>query len=549
MKLSIEPRLENISEAVLTIENELKRQKTKTDKRVKAILLLEEVLVRLSETASPNSRIKIVVRKNYRNQWINITSKGEDANIGDLSTKEHDTELIGEEYGDLAENAIRELIIKANQDVLKAKYNKRINQITITVQRNEQASIYDTILALIMGIVAGLAVRNLLAPETVAVINENVFLTCYKLFLKAIELVIAPFIFFGIANSICGFTDLSALGRTGGKVFGMYVCTTIVAIAIAVGVSNVLCPDFSQTAFTLPQSLEAVNAPEITISLKDTLMNIIPNNFVGAFVNANILQILFLSVIVGIAVGRIGKHAERIRTLIEGASDLFSTITFGIAHMLPVAIFGSVASMASTFRIESISIISSWISINLVAAFMQLGVYILLILTLAKLNPINFIRKYIIVFFTAFMTSSSCATVPTSLEQCRKLGVSQKISTFSIPLGANINMDGVAMLFTITTLFMMNLFGIHQDTSTMISIYATIMLISIASPGVPGAATAILVLLFKIAGIPVEAISLVIGLMPLLELVITGVNVVGDGVVTTIVAHSEGELNLETYKS
>lgn len=545
-KIKTTNSISDISLAVEQVEQILKDCKIKMEHVVKATLTLEETLVRISElTADKDTQIQIVVSKGLRKCVIRISYKGGHISPADLYPQAENADEINDVYGPEAEGLIRDMVLRANADHLNHRYSRGVNTITLLVSKTENALFYDTLTALGIGLSAGIITRSIASPEVTDWISGNVFMPLYSLFLTVISMIIAPFIFFSLASSIAGFQDMSTLGRTGSKVFANYMLTTLLGLLLCIGTFYLLQPGSGSTLeFPLPTGIEAET---ITLSPIDKLVSIIPTNFIGSFVENDMLKIMFLAILLGATMGRTGKHAEKLKSCFEALNELFSKVTATLASLLPIAIFGSTANMAATLDVDAIGSLMSWIGYSLLCVLLQFCLYLVLIIVLGRINPLPFLRKFSPAMLTALMTSSSSITIPTSQECCRKMGISSRIYSFSIPLGANINMDGTSLMFCGTTLFLANLYGITIAPSALLSLVITIMLISVALPGVPGAGTACLLMVFAIVGVPAEAFGIVIGLIPLLELVETALNVAGDGAVTAIVASSEKALDMDTY--
>lgn len=545
-KIKIKNTLTDISSAVLQAEEILKATNVKTEHRVRAILTLEETLVRIQElVADAEMPIQIVISKGLRKTRILVSYKGDALKLSDLCPQSPEVAELSEEYGPEAESMIRDMVLRANAERINCRHSRGVNTVTILVSKSEKALLYDTLTALCVGLIAGLVIRNVATTETAAWVSSNIFMPLYSIFITMISMIITPFIFFSLASSISGFQDMGSLGRTGGKVFGCYMLTTMLGILMCIGMFYVMQPGLGAVVSSIVPS--GVVADDVTLSPMERLMGIIPTSFVGSFAENDMLQIMFLAILIGVAIGRTTKYSEKLREGCNALNELFSRITSILSELLPVAIFGSTANMAATLEVESISVLTSWVGYTLVCIGLQFCLYAVLMVVVGRLNPLPFIRKFSPAMVTAFMTSSSSVTIPTSQECCRKLGVSSRIYSFSIPLGANINMDGTSLLFCGTALFLTNLYGITLTPSTLVSVAFTIMLISVAMPGVPGAGTACLLMVFAIVGVPADAFGLVIGLFPLLELLETSLNVTGDGAMTTIVANSEKMLDKQAY--
>lgn len=540
--------LQDISTTVERVEGILRSYKLKTKELLKATLTLEETLVRISElTTGEIVPIQITINKGLRNTYLKISYKGAPLHTDDLyshSTKDVD---LSNYYDIEEESVVRDIVLRANAELLTSKYSHGVNTIKLLVSTSDKKMLYDTLTALVVGFIVGIITRNIADAELTAWISHNFFLPFYQLFLTLITMVIAPFIFFSLTNGIAGFQDLSVLGRTGSKIMGSYLLTTFICIMLCISFFYLFQPGLG-TTIALPHSLND-HTDVISLSLMGKIMDIVPDNFFGAFVKNDMLNIMFLAILIGAVMGKTGKYAEKLKYCFESLNELFSKLTSVLSALLPIAIFGSTANMAATLNLDTVGPICSWFGFVLFCSMAQLLVYLLLLVILGRINPLPFIQKFFPAMMTAFVTSSSSVAIPTSQECCQRMGISPRIFSFSIPLGANVNMDGTSILFCGTTLFLANLYGIAIPSDTMVSLVVSVMLISVALPGVPGAGTACMLMLFSIVGIPAEAYGIVIGLCPLLELFETMVNVTGDGVVTTIVAHSENSLDMNSYNT
>lgn len=546
VKIKTTNTLADISLAVEKVEQILRDNKVKAEHIVKATLTLEETLVRISElTAGEKTQIQIAVNKGLRKCNIRISYKGSMIGTADLFSQDGLADELDDDFGPEAEGLIRDMVLRVSAERLTVRHSRGVNTITLLVSKTEKALLYDTLTALGLGLSIGIITRNIANPEMTEWISGSFFMPLYEIFLTLISMIIAPFIFFSLTSSIASFQDMSTLGRTGSKVFGNYMLTTLLGLLMCIGMFFLIEPGSGSTfEFPVPTGTETGT---ITLSLTDKLLSIIPTNFIGSFVENDMLKIMFLAILIGATLGRTGKHAERLKSTFDALNELFGKVTSALASLLPVAIFGSTANMAATLDVGAIGSLISWVGFLLLGIGLQFCLYLILIVVLGRVNPLPFLRKFLPAMATAMMTSSSSVTIPTSQECCRKLGISPRIFSFSIPLGANINMDGTSLCFCGTTLFLANLYGITVTPGALLSLVMTIMLISVALPGVPGAGTACLILVFAIVGVPAEALGIVIGLFPLIELIETALNVTGDGAVTTIVASSEKAIDMDMY--
>lgn len=547
MKITINNTLEEISKVVAEIDDYLKSKSVNSHDRVRAILVLEETLVKIHDVQEPGGTVTIRTTRTLKRRSIKLSYRGRQLSLNDeKDIDDVNFENLSEHYDPEEENYIRDLILRTNAKHMGVSRKGDVNIISILVSENSKVMLVYTLCALILGILVGFVCRNMLSPDLLEVCNNKIFYHLYSVFLSAVQMVIAPLVFFSLAASISGMRDIGSLGRMGIKVFGCYIITTLCAILLSFGVDYVYQPGDAVIA-NLPRGRVATEV--IELSLFQTIINIIPSNLFASFVKADMLQIMFLAILTGIAAGRMGKYSEQTQKAIEALNDLFSSITSIISNFLPFAVFGSMAYTVSTLDARMFATVFNWIIEMVICSILMYSVYLAFILVFGRINPIKFMQKSYIVSLTGFMTSSSSATMPTSMECCKRMGISPRLYSFSIPLGVTVNMDGLCIMFTTSTLFLASLYGHAMEGSVLLEFITTMVLLSVALPGVPGAATASMLMLFAIAGVPAEAFSLIIGFCPIVELFGTMLNVTGDCAITTLVSRSENLLDMEKYNS
>lgn len=542
-KFSINKNLDRLTETVSSIESILDANKTTSKKKGMATLLTEESIVKLAEAADEGSLITVRVRSNYRKTYISIASKGKEVDFTNLLSNSDST--FDENMDFETAEAISNIILKANSKDITYSYSKGISHLSILVYKNDNLPVIDVFTSVVLALVVGFIIRIACPDAVKTLLSTNVLSPMYKVFLNLMKMVMAPLVFFSLTNSIGGFSNIKALGRSGAKVFSMYLLTTAFAISIAMGVYSLVHTDIQ-----VPMAFDGGSgsvAEVSNVSLLDTIMNLIPGTIVSPFLYSDMLQIIVLALLIGSSISVLGEHASMLKNAFEALDALFSKITQFIIKLLPLAVFGSIANMVVTTDISGLSALSSWMLMMLLCFVGIFSTYMLLLLILAKVNPLRFLKNYSKAILTSMTTCSSAATMPNSMMCCDKMGVSPFIYKFSIPLGATVNMDGTSIFLVISTFFLANVCGITIPASMIATLLVTVLLLSVAAPGVPGAALACLTMLLSIANIPLESVSLIIGAYTILDGCLTTSNIMGDGVVTTIVAKSERMLDLEKF--
>lgn len=540
---SIYADLSELPKSISFITESLNKCSCKPAEITRSTLLIEELLVSLIKKAEPKQKISLIVIKWLGTTKIYLHSKGDEFSASEFSDDQ--TDLREAYLHPDAEDLIRGMIIKAFHEKLSFSYHNEKNCIRVIVGESSQKNLIYALCALGAAIIASIPMRLFLSPEITSNINEFLFDPIKTMFLNALKMVMGPLIFFSIASSISTFSNLRKLGRIGAKVMSFYIFTTTIAITLGFLLYYTFSPgqfgEFSSLALS-----ETVQAPD-SVNFKDTILGIIPSNLIQPFATANTLQIIFLSVLTGIAAGTLNSKSEAVSNFLTQANMLFMKVASIITHFLPFMIFASIVSMVLTMQLETAKTLLSLVATILVADICMMAAYILLVKVFTKTGPIRFMRNVFSTWLNALALASSSAAMPHTMEVCnKKLRISPRLYSFSIPLGATINMDGLSLMLSLTTLFFANAFGITITPADLLSLIITIIILSIGTPGIPGAGILCLTILFKQYGIPIEALSIFIGVYSLLDPINSANNVFGDVTGSYVVAKRNGLMQQES---
>ncbi len=403
------------------------------------------------------------------------------------------------------------------------------------------------LLAMIAGLGIGLALR-LLFPGSAFVediFTNGIFNVLGALFVSALRMLVVPLVFVSLVCGTATLSDPSRLGRLGGKTLALYLFTTAVAISLALGAALLVQPG-DATMQTANMSFSAKEAPSLT----DVIIGLVPKNPINAMVEGNMLQIIVFAILFGFSIAHIGERGERLRQFFIDLNEVMMKLVTLVMAIAPIGVFGLIAKLTLTLGMDTFgSVVKYFLLVLAVLVLHAAVVYPLLVSTLSGLNPMTFMKKMRSVQLFAFSTASSAATLPISIENANyRLGVSNRVSSFTLPLGATVNMDGTAIMQGVATVFIAQVFGIDLSVSDMLMVILTATLASIGTAGVPGVGLIMLAMVLQQVNLPVEGIALILGVDRLLDMVRTAVNVTGDAAVSVVVASSEGELSRETYE-
>ncbi len=539
----------DLDKVIRKVGDSLKGYRINRKQLLRSLLVTEDLLAELVKFSSEGAVVSVQVEKFLGNVSVILKCQGEPFSLADsdMGLKEYIAEDNDPEWNE----AIRNILSKRMEMDVSVKRSGKINIVRIVVEKSRYRSLMATACALFLGIAAGLLLRNA-APEQVRTyMANNVFQTGYSMFLNAIKMIVAPLVFFSMASSIASFGDMKALGKIGLKVIALFMITSLAAIFIGYGTYQIFPignPSLASAVRTgAENAAAAANNSDVSISLWSILQGIVPPNLMKAFVDSNMLQILFAAILLGVASTMIGKRVEFIRDFLDTMNLLFTRAATLIMKCMPVAVFCSITKMVITIPMKDMLSMLSWVGVIFVGAVAMITFYCLMLLV-NRINPLKFLRNYAEPMATAFSFGSSAATLPVSLKACRdKLGISPEIYSFSIPLGSTVNMDGSCITLIISCLFVAKVFQIAVTPEILVSLFLAIFLLSVGAPGVPGGALVCLSILIPLMGVPAEAISLFIGLYAIVGMILSCTNVTGDAVVSLIVAKQEKKFDQKIF--
>ena len=402
------------------------------------------------------------------------------------------------------------------------------------------------LIGLLLGFVFGLILKQV--PEGFiknTVLLDGVLKIIGNGFTSAIKMMVVPLVFVSLVCGTSSMGDVKRLGRIGGKTMLFYLGTTAIAIIISLVLGSTLKPGVGLDMSGIVSGEVAIGESK---SLVDIILNIIPTNPIASLANGEMLQVIFFAMLLGIAMSIVGKKAELVRVIFESANEICMKMVNLIMLFAPYGVFALVCNTFATVGTDAIFALVKYISIVLLGLLIHVTVVyggLFKMITRQKIKP--FINKFTRVAAITFSTASSNASVPASLEIMEELGVSKSVRSFTIPMGATINMDGTAIMQGIAALFIAQIYQVDLGMNDMITIVLTATLASIGTAGVPGVGMIMLSMVLQSVGLPLEGIGLIMGVERIIDMFRTTVNVMGDNICTLIIANSEKEIDLEEY--
>lgn len=402
------------------------------------------------------------------------------------------------------------------------------------------------LIALGLGAISGLAINagKSAWPWLDSVLVDVVFRLLGDVFRNALMLLVVPLVFFSLTAGVASLRRLGDLGRIGSKTVLLYFGSTLLAVSMALGFALWIEPGAGVNG-----SVHNYAPPAAPPPLLDQLINMVPRNPVEALATMNMLQIIVFSVLLGCAILMAGEPGQRVRAQVEDINAVVMQLVTLVMLFAPIGVFALLARAIADLGFEQIYNLLKYFVLVLAVLILQLVViYPLMLRTLGGLDPRPWLRKMREVWLYAFSTSSSNATLPVTIRVAEtRLGVSNQVTAFAIPLGATVNMNGTAIMQGIAAAFIAQLYGVELTLTQLVTIVGMATVAAIGTAGVPSAGIVLLASVLAQVGLPVEGIALILAVDRLLDMTRTVVNVSGDVAVAVIVARREGELDHATY--
>lgn len=407
------------------------------------------------------------------------------------------------------------------------------------------------LISLVAGIIVGLGCSAFIPPESPLdlYLIEGLFYVLGQWFIRLMQMLVVPLVFCSIVCGAASMSDPKLLGKVGVGTIGMYLITTAIAIIIAIGLANITMPgvglDMSKVVSVEP------TATTTDQTIPDMLINIIPTNIFTSMTDGIMLQIIFFALVLGFVLGRLGKKVATVNRFFTQFNAIMMHMIGLVLKVAPIGIFCLIVRTFANLGIDGMLPMVKFIGTVYLGLFIQLlVVYMVLLFLFTRLNPFHFLRKMLSVMLFAFSTSSSNATIPLNMETLeRKCGVDPRVASFTIPLGATINMDGTAIMQGAAVVFVAQAFGIDLPITALITVLITAVSASIGTAGVPGVGTIMLAMVFESVGLPAEGIAMIMGIDRLLDMGRTAVNITGDAMVTVCMAKITRMLDVAVFKN
>ncbi|WP_141706095.1 dicarboxylate/amino acid:cation symporter [Caloranaerobacter ferrireducens] len=403
------------------------------------------------------------------------------------------------------------------------------------------------LIGLILGVFFGIILNKLPAGYIKDTIIINGILRLVGgIFINSIKMLVVPLVFVSLVVGASAIGDVNKLGRVGVKTIAFYLITTCIAITLALIVANIIDPGIGLDLSNVLKKEPTIGTAK---SFVDVVIDMVPRNPIASLANGTMLQIIIFALLTGVTMALIREKAQPVIDIFNSLNEIMMKMVMIIMLIAPYGVFALITKTFATVGFDAmVPLLKYMIAVILTLLIHASLTYMGILGGLGKLNPLQFFKNFAPAMSVAFSTASSNGTLPVTIETVeQRCGVSKNIASFTLPLGATINMDGTAIMQGVAVIFISQVYGIDLSLQAFLTVILTATLASVGTAGVPGVGLITLSMVLQSVGLPVEGIALIIGIDRLLDMCRTVVNITGDAVCTIVVSKSEGEFDEEKY--
>ncbi len=403
------------------------------------------------------------------------------------------------------------------------------------------------LIGMLLGLIVGLLLNFYVTDPFIKdiVLMNNVFYLGGNLFIKLMKMLVVPLVFFSIVVGVASISDIRTIGSIGGTTILIYLITTALAVTIALIIGMYIQPG----AGLHMSALGGTSNLTMNQTMTDTILNLIPDNPFSSLATGDMLPVIIFGLLIGIILAKLREETETFNKIFTEGNKIMMEMTSIVMKFAPIGVFCLMAKTFGGLGFDGIVPLGKYVVCVLIGLAIQgFVVYPSLLALFTRLNPIKFFKRFFSVMFFAFSSSTSNATIPLNMEKLHEMGVSRDVSSFTIPLGATINMDGTSIMQGVAVMFAAQAYGIDLGTSALLTVIFTAVMASVGTAGIPSVGIVTLTMVFNSVGLPVQAIGVIFGIDHILDMFRTAINVTGDAICTIIVSFRNKAIDLDIYK-
>ena len=402
------------------------------------------------------------------------------------------------------------------------------------------------LIGMILGLIVGLFLNFFVTDPFIKniVLMDNIFYLGGTLFIKLMKMLVVPLVFCSIVVGAASISDIKKIGVIGGRTIFIYLITTALAVTIALTIGALIQPG-AGLDMVVPAQTSNVTLNQ---TMTDTILNMIPDNPFSSLSTGDMLPVIIFGLLIGVILAKLKEETQIVSDFFSQGNHIMMELTSLVMKFAPIGVFCLMARTFGGLGLSGMLPLAKYVLCVLIGLAIQAFlVYPSLLVLFTRLNPLRFFRQFFSVMFFAFSSSTSNATIPLNLEKLSEMGVSPEISSFTVPLGATINMDGTAIMQGCAVMFAAQAYGIDLGMSGLLIVIFTAVMASIGTAGVPSVGLVTLTMVFNSVGLPVEAIGIIFGIDHILDMFRTAVNVTGDAICTLIVSFKNKALDVDVF--
>ena len=402
------------------------------------------------------------------------------------------------------------------------------------------------LIGMLLGLVVGLLLNFYVTDPFIKdiVLMNNVFYLGGNLFIKLMKMLVVPLVFFSIVVGVASISDIRTIGSIGGTTILIYLITTALAVTIALMIGMYIQPG----AGLHMSDIGGASNLTINQTMTDTILNLVPDNPFSSLATGDMLPVIIFGLLIGIILAKLREETETFNKIFTEGNKIMMEMTSIVMKFAPIGVFCLMARTFGGLGFDGMLPLGKYVVCVLIGLAIQgFVVYPSLLVLFTRLNPIKFFKRFFSVMFFAFSSSTSNATIPLNMEKLHEMGVSRDVSSFTIPLGATINMDGTSIMQGVAVMFAAQAYGIDLGTSALLTVIFTAVMASVGTAGIPSVGLVTLTMVFNSVGLPVQAIGVIFGIDHILDMFRTAINVTGDAICTIIVSFRNKAIDLDIY--
>ena len=528
---------ENLSDIQAELERQLSSLNLAEKDILRAQLLVEEIFLRMTNYGHAAQVDVQVVRQHFGKIQIRMTARGGAYNplveVTDLSEDDDD-------YYPM-------MILKAHRQRLNWFHDKGCNVVTIDVRGDSNKQMWLTAAGIVGGIVCGFVLKEFCSPETIAFVKEVLITPIQTMFLNALNMVIAPVIFFSVLSGIIGMGTGAGAGKIGTELIGLCLSGTTLAAVIGLGVAQSVFSGSVPQIGAIPSAVDTkVSAYEI--SLVQFVVGIIPKDLISPVINGEFLKIIFVAALFGSCLNSLEDKVRLLKELVNNCNEFFMKVVGMITLLVPLISFFAMIFFVVDMSADIIFALGKFLLGIFFCGGVMLGLHALIIMFFGKTSPVTFLKKIPEACPVPFATSSSNASMPSTMNFCiKRLGISPKITSFAVPIATIVNSDGTCIYVSFLVIMFLKMYGIDVDFDSMLIIFAMTLSLTAGAPGIPNGTVIRVLTITATFGVPSDIAGILFCIDAIVDRFITCFNVTGSVAVTMMLAGRENLLNEKIY--